>query len=1048
MFVEERSDESQFEVIMMAEDSNGQSALEEAQQLMSQLDTGGGDDDEGVTFSIDSDDEDDEGIGPPKPTDSHPLLDSHEDNIQVQNGTAQQNPLSSTSSQPYQASTSFASAATAVHSNQTGGMPTTAMGGQQPHHVVRSSLEQHSAGHPLAPGVVPATSSMASSSPNAAGGLLGDSWKQQTSRFASAMANMAQRAAHQVVSATSTQPPPNNMMMNQHHVMGLQPPQQQPTPSSSAGSLASYGSNSAVITSATGSEVGPAGTNPSMMQSAAELDNEQKAALIRTHVGELLPGERVIMFVANLLHVSDSTGFSYTYSPTAAGTDPSSSAAVASSGAAIWCCAMTYYRLILFGTHPFSPPPRPVDWNPTCWPHRPVHLLQMPLAGMERVDRTVFAAPMTSAAGGGGGPATGGTASNTLSTTSLMGLHIVGKDNGRTLRFTTPSYADTVRAHEALQTYAFPGRRNLGYLFAFESKKDDVMKSIVTDPATGQKQVTLPPVAKQFDAMTEFARQFQRYKNNNCPWTVYQSVNAHYQLCGSYPSILAGPSSLNENSPDSVRVLQQSATFRSEQRLPVLTYASGRGGGSLWRCSQPKIGLQGNRSPADEWLMKQILDQAVQANTTEPPRSPPIPRQVLLQLTGSASLEQFAKDWLPSFTTGTSSGSLMVPCELKILDLRPRSSAMANRTGGYGYENTSNYPGSTLQFCGIGNIHAVRDAYQKISNTCMSAATQDLQWVSQVEDSKWLHHIRNILTASWEAVYWIHVFSLPVVLHCSHGWDRTSQVACVAQLMLDPYYRTIPGFACLVEKDFMAFGHPFHTRCAHGVGTGGAGNTSSVVSNTVNTASNMAKNDNFDEGQVSPVFLQFLDCVYQLVSLYPDAFEITTRYLLDLSDHVYSCRFGNFLCDTERERETVAGIRQRTHSIWDFLQARHAGRSSKSLTGGVLLMPLPTLLRNVSLWTDRHAKFGAKPTQRWTMPESVPSNIWTGAPDGRHDDDTPHFHPIPTLQEAQAETLARLAMSSTDSPSITIQNTGTPTASQPINPDTSVETSIKEETTK
>ena len=27
--------------------------------------------------------------------------------------------------------------------------------------------------------------------------------------------------------------------------------------------------------------------------------------------------------------------------------------------------------------------------------------------------------------------------------------------------------------------------------------------------------------------------------------------------------------------------------------------------------------------------------------------------------------------------------------------------------------------------------------------------------------------------------------------HCSDGWDRTSQTCALAQLMLDPYYRTI-----------------------------------------------------------------------------------------------------------------------------------------------------------------------------------------------------------------------------------------------------------------
>jgi len=710
-----------------------------------------------------------------------------------------------------------------------------------------------------------------------------DVFKAQTSRFASNFANFAQRAASQVVGVPTT---PTG---------GAQQFQSGPS------AIPSVQSNGAM------SQV------PMQAMVPVELDNEQKAALVQTHVGDLLPGERVIMFLSNLLHVSDSRGFQYSYQakPTT-----------------MWCCAMTYYRLILFGTHPNSAPTKPRDWNAACWPcadNEPT-VLEIPLASMDKVERSAFTATA-------GGP-------NAANPTTLMGLAIYGKDNGRQLRFTTPSYADTLRAHEALQTYAFPGRRNLGYLFAFESKRSAVMESIVTDEATGKKTVTLEPVRKRFGGVAEFERQFARGGGEVRPWAIWSNVNPSYQMCLSYPAVLAGPASLDENNPDAQRTIRQCAAFRSENRLPALTWSSGIDGASLWRCSQPKIGLQGNRSSADELFLKHILESASSANAMAKEKSPlTLSRSMLVQLTGGD-----IQNWVPE-----------PGCGLKILDLRPRSSAMANRTGGYGYENTSNYAGSTLQFCNIGNIHAVRDSYQKMSSLCLNPSTSDVQWNALVEDTKWLSHIRLILAAAWEAAFWVHVHRMPVLLHCSHGWDRTSQVAALAELLLDPYYRTREGFSCLVEKDFMSFGHPFHTRCAHGEGRGETGASSNGATSS-------------DEGQISQIFLQFLDCVYQIVKLYPECFEFNTNYLLVFSEHVYSCRFGSLLCDTEREREMVAGIRQRTHSVWDYLDERTDTLNesfSAETSSGVLLMPQATLLRNVSLWTERHCTHGPKPTDRW-----------------------------------------------------------------------------------
>lgn len=31
----------------------------------------------------------------------------------------------------------------------------------------------------------------------------------------------------------------------------------------------------------------------------------------------------------------------------------------------------------------------------------------------------------------------------------------------------------------------------------------------------------------------------------------------------------------------------------------------------------------------------------------------------------------------------------------------------------------------------------------------------------------------------------------PVMVHCSDGWDRTPQIVALAEILLDPYYRSL-----------------------------------------------------------------------------------------------------------------------------------------------------------------------------------------------------------------------------------------------------------------
>lgn len=66
---------------------------------------------------------------------------------------------------------------------------------------------------------------------------------------------------------------------------------------------------------------------------------------------------------------------------------------------------------------------------------------------------------------------------------------------------------------------------------------------------------------------------------------------------------------------------------------------------------------------------------------------------------------------------------------------------------------------------------------------------------------------RVILKSAVLIVDLVEKKSCSVVTHCSDGWDRTSQIVALAELLLDPYYRSIRGFEILLEKEWLSFGH-------------------------------------------------------------------------------------------------------------------------------------------------------------------------------------------------------------------------------------------------
>ena len=73
-------------------------------------------------------------------------------------------------------------------------------------------------------------------------------------------------------------------------------------------------------------------------------------------------------------------------------------------------------------------------------------------------------------------------------------------------------------------------------------------------------------------------------------------------------------------------------------------------------------------------------------------------------------------------------------------------------------------------------------------------------FMTGLANSGWLKHVKAVLDVSIAIADCI-LSNRSVIVHCSDGWDRTSQTCALTSLMLDGYYRTIQGFHTGHERD-------------------------------------------------------------------------------------------------------------------------------------------------------------------------------------------------------------------------------------------------------
>jgi len=264
--------------------------------------------------------------------------------------------------------------------------------------------------------------------------------------------------------------------------------------------------------------------------------------------------------------------------------------------------------------------------------------------------------------------------------------------------------------------------------------------------------------------------------------------------------------------------------------------------------------------------------------------------------------------------------------DLLTLDLRSKKAAYANKLGGGGFES---YSHCRVIFGGIDNVHGVREAWRKMTKACVSLSTSEVgSWFTDISNAGWYDIMGAIMKSVRTVIEELEIKRCNVLIHCSDGWDRTAQVSSLVMLCVDPYFRTIRGLCILIQKEFCNFGHGFRRRLGNG---------------------------EVPTSEYSPIFVQWIECVYQLTVQFPEAFEFSTSLLLHIGKEVLSNRYGTFLCDNERERtEKVAN---KTLSFWAaVLNENSAGPIQEHRNGEYrevqgTLRPSPAQI-NFKVWED------------------------------------------------------------------------------------------------
>uniref|UniRef100_A0A8D0C0K7 Myotubularin phosphatase domain-containing protein n=1 Tax=Salvator merianae TaxID=96440 RepID=A0A8D0C0K7_SALMN len=329
---------------------------------------------------------------------------------------------------------------------------------------------------------------------------------------------------------------------------------------------------------------------------------------------------------------------------------------------------------------------------------------------------------------------------------------------------------------------------------------------------------------------------FQQIAADTAVWRL-SYINEDFGVSPSYPPAAIVPAAADDEG------VRKSARFRQGGRFPALSYYHKKNGTAMLRSSQPLVGPNRKRCREDEQLLAAVLEGGYRGF---------------------------------------------------ILDTRSAQAAKQAQMMGGGKEHRSAYPRWKRLHRPLERGRPLQESFIKLVEACNDPSHNMDRWLSRLEASRWLSHVKEGLSAACLAAQCMEREEACVLVHGAEGTDTTLLVTSLAQVILDPDCRTLAGFQALLEREWIQAGHPFRLRCAR-------------------SAYSHARFK-----QEAPQFLLFLDCIWQLGRQFPFSLEFGESLLLLLFEHSYASPYGTFLGNNEKERK-LCEVKEKTHSLWPWL---------------------------------------------------------------------------------------------------------------------------------